>query len=171
MVYTYQKRVGIGTNNEAEYQAMIYGLTLCARWTISPLTIYADSSIVIYQITGQWKSKKDTLLALRDQALGLVEELRLYGAVCLQQVPRDFNAMADYLAGMAQLEQHDEERYDPLVFSQSEGNCVVRGYSDLKGLLCSPDIPPVNYLGVGTEERKRAHLRIVGYQTASNRVS
>ena len=124
--------LGMNTNNEAEYEALLLGLghILCAvsadaRAKYAPpaggpqairlplladvtsLDVIGDSQLVTSQVFGTWKCNKQHLVKLRDDAQRLVGQLRAAGvAVSGRQKPRKFNAEADKLANRAMDTQH-----------------------------------------------------------------
>lgn len=60
----YKEKIGVATNNVAEYKAIIKALTLASNYTKGEVEISSDSEIVIRQIIGEYKVKKDHLLEL-----------------------------------------------------------------------------------------------------------
>jgi len=56
--------VGIGTNNEAEYKAIIRALELAAKYCRKIISIFSDSKLTINQLSGTWAIKKDHLMKL-----------------------------------------------------------------------------------------------------------
>ncbi|MBI3964327.1 MAG: ribonuclease HI family protein [Chloroflexi bacterium] len=81
---------GPGTNNTAEYRAVIDALktlraTLGAGAKEATLDITGDSMLVIQQLSGKWKAKDARLARLRDEAQALMRE---FGRVQLKQQPR-----------------------------------------------------------------------------------
>ena len=57
--------LGIGTNNEAEYQAIIFGLkTACETNPNDSLTCILDSELVVNQLNGIYKVKNARLAVL-----------------------------------------------------------------------------------------------------------
>jgi ribonuclease HI len=70
---------GRGTNNEAEYWALIEGLKLLLELLekdgIDPesieLEVRGDSSLVINQLAGEWKIKSPSMRKLHDEAFDL----------------------------------------------------------------------------------------------------
>jgi ribonuclease HI len=62
------------TNQEAEYQALIWGLDLAA-FLKGPVTIHSDSRLVVNQFNGQWKVKAAHLRPLLKRAREAAEEL------------------------------------------------------------------------------------------------
>jgi ribonuclease HI len=96
------------TNNIAEYAALENGLSrVCERFMQGPapilgLTVFGDSQLALYQVTGRWKCNREHLRGRRDRCRSLVELLRRSGVrVALQWVPRDMNTEADALSRSA----------------------------------------------------------------------
>ncbi|WP_321419423.1 ribonuclease HI family protein [uncultured Methanomethylovorans sp.] len=79
---------GIGTNNEAEYSALIGGLkqALALGWT--DILVQGDSKLVVNQVAGSWKVNKDNLRSLNEEAK-------------VEWIPREKNARADEAASKA----------------------------------------------------------------------
>jgi ribonuclease HI len=75
---------GVGTNNEAEYRALIAGLQallgqLEAQGRAAEdvhLVIRGDSRLVLSQVGGAWKAKNPRMRALRDEAQHLISSFR-----------------------------------------------------------------------------------------------
>jgi ribonuclease HI len=71
---------GLGTNNEAEYKALLAAIQDLPKYLkqseIKPkdvrLVIKGDSRLVLEQISGSWKAKDKRMRALRDEILGLL---------------------------------------------------------------------------------------------------
>lgn len=81
-----------GTNNEAEYQGLLVGLHEALKRGVKHLKIYGDSKLVVYQIGGHWRVKKDHLKPLCGEALALLAEFDSWTA---EWVPRHLNKEAD----------------------------------------------------------------------------
>lgn len=95
-------RLGVATNNQAEYHAVLAGLEAASKYFESHggsrrLHIQMDSKLVIEQLSGRWKIKNSDLqqLAIRAQQL-----LRTF-EVTLEWIPRELNSLADELANRA----------------------------------------------------------------------
>lgn len=56
--------IGIKTNNEAEYIAIIKALEEARSYTRWKIKVYSDSQLVINQINGNWRIKKEYLAEL-----------------------------------------------------------------------------------------------------------
>jgi ribonuclease HI len=92
------ERIGVTTNNVAEYRALIAGLEAAAPFHARRVRVRADSKLVVEQLRGTWKVKQAHLRPLRDEARRL---LAAYQDVDVQHVRREFNADADALVNAA----------------------------------------------------------------------
>lgn len=95
---TLAKPLGRGTNNIAEYEAAIAGLSLALSMGATSATLHGDSQLVLRQLAGEYKVSAPALRPLHAQAKALMTEL---GAVRLEWVPRAQNAEADELSKAA----------------------------------------------------------------------
>jgi len=87
--------IGVTTNNVAEYQALIAGLELALELGFKELDVYMDSELVVSQVKGDWKIKKDTLRQLAVKARRLIDS---FDSWTLSHVRRESNEDADKLA-------------------------------------------------------------------------
>jgi ribonuclease HI len=62
--------IGGATNNEAEYTALIAGLTACARLTKGRVRCVSDSELMVKQLTGVYRTKEPRLRELQDESEG-----------------------------------------------------------------------------------------------------
>jgi ribonuclease HI len=90
--------LGVATNNEAEYHALIDGLKAVTEWQPDRLEVYMDSKLVVEQLRGNYKIKKKELEVLANQAKELLGRFPEYA---IAHVDRDKNAGADALANRA----------------------------------------------------------------------
>lgn len=90
--------LGVMTNNEAEYHALIDGLKAVEPWKPDKLELYLDSNLVVEQIKGGYRIKKPELQQLAAQAVQL---LRRFPEFEIKHVERARNKVADYLANQA----------------------------------------------------------------------
>jgi ribonuclease HI len=90
---SFSKSVGNGTNNEAEYLALIEVLNLAIEHRVKKIKIYGDSNLVVSQVNGKWKSNKKMSL-FKYQAQKLLENFSEWS---LSYVPREQNKVADSL--------------------------------------------------------------------------
>ncbi|MBZ5736463.1 bifunctional RNase H/acid phosphatase [Nocardioides sp. TRM66260-LWL] len=93
------RRLGVATNNAAEYEGLIAGLRL-ARDHAPGASVEArlDSQLVVEQLSGRWRIKHADLAARAERARALAAEI---GEVVYTWVPRAENADADRLVNRA----------------------------------------------------------------------
>jgi len=90
--------LGKATNNEAEYQALIFGLKLAIERGFKKLSIQTDSELLANQINGSYRIKEPRLKKLFVQAQELLAQMEKWD---IQSVPRAQNRLADRLANLA----------------------------------------------------------------------
>lgn len=93
------KYIGETTNNQAEYQAVILGLTRAVTLGASSVTVVADSELLVKQMTGKYKVKNPGLAQRFLDVRNL--EVRLGVPVYYRHVRREQNTHADRLANEA----------------------------------------------------------------------
>ncbi len=93
-----KRYLGVMTNNQAEYRALILGLLAIARYKPSSLRIFLDSELVVRQMRGEYKVKDELLRALYDEA---ITRMRAVPHVTIEHVLRAKNTLADKLANEA----------------------------------------------------------------------
>lgn len=89
---------GHGTNNKAEYLALIELLESAHRYGIEKLMIRSDSELLVRQLAGVYKVKHDGIKPLYERALALLGLFQWYDVV---HVRREQNREADRLANQA----------------------------------------------------------------------
>ena len=92
------KFLGHGTNNVAEYTALIIGLEEALKHEVEDLEVRMDSKLVVEQMNGKWKVRDAKLRPLAIRAGELVARLP---KVRIRHIPREANAIADLLANRA----------------------------------------------------------------------
>ncbi|MET8351736.1 MULTISPECIES: bifunctional RNase H/acid phosphatase [unclassified Micromonospora] len=90
--------IGTATNNVAEYQGLIAGLTAAAELGAAEVDVRMDSKLVVEQMCGRWQIKHPGLRPLAAQAASLVGR---FAAVRFAWIPREQNRHADALANAA----------------------------------------------------------------------
>lgn len=88
---------GFGTNNEAEYAALIALLEAAISAGAPSVAVCGDSQLVVNQLNGQWKVKSPTLHGYWSRARSLVRQANAR----VTWVPREQNARADELSKKA----------------------------------------------------------------------
>ena len=99
---TIKKRIGITTNNVAEYLGLIEALKYCVEKNIMEVDIYLDTLLVVQQVNLEYKVKSKKLQEHYNQALDLINKIN---NVKITHVRREFNKRADQLANQALDEQ------------------------------------------------------------------
>ncbi len=98
-IATLSKNLGIATNNEAEYQALLAGLRKLPEWieqsSAQSVIFRLDSTLVVEQVNGNWKVKHESLKPFVAEAQKMIRESSV--PVRLEYVPRAQNARADRL--------------------------------------------------------------------------
>ena len=92
------ERIGVGTNNQAEYRAAIAGVRLARTLGATNIDLRMDSELVVRQLSGQYRVRN---AALQPLFQALVAELEAIGGYTVGHVPRERNARADALANAA----------------------------------------------------------------------
>lgn len=89
--------IGIATNNQAEYSAVIAGLRYLTQTEHRDITVRMDSKLVVEQLSGSWKIKNQQLIELAIAATDLVRKF----SVKFEWIPREQNKLADANANKA----------------------------------------------------------------------
>ena len=90
--------IGIKTNNQSEYSALILGLNEALSRDIKCLQVYGDSQLVINQINGEYKVRNPGLQELYQEVQKLKTQ---FDSIIVTHVYREFNKRADHLSNMA----------------------------------------------------------------------
>lgn len=94
IISTMARGLGPRTNNEAEYEAVILGLIICAAAELRDPIVYSDSTLVVNQVSGRWECRSDLLIPYLYTIKDIGESFRFR----IQHVPRRHVAAADALA-------------------------------------------------------------------------
>jgi ribonuclease HI len=97
-VAEHSERIGVATNNVAEYRAMIRGIELARAEGATELELVGDSELIVKQVQGAYKVKKDDLKPLHAAVHGELSELDEWS---IRHVRREHNARADELVNEA----------------------------------------------------------------------
>jgi ribonuclease HI len=92
------ERIGVATNNVAEYRAVLRGLEQAAALGAREVEIVNDSELVARQLTGAYKVKHPSMKPLHAEASAA---LRHFDRWRIRSVPRSQNARADALVNAA----------------------------------------------------------------------
>jgi ribonuclease HI len=91
-------RIGVATNNVAEYRALIAGLEKAVELNVTELEVISDSELLVKQMTGEYRIKNEALRDLSSEAARLA---RIVGTVTYRAVRREHNELADSLVNDA----------------------------------------------------------------------
>jgi len=94
-MFSVSKGVGFGSNNEAEYMALIEGMKLAVAQGARSVLAKGDSALVVNQLSGNWQVRTETLLPLYQSAVQLRD---MFDKIVFQWIPRDQNKDADKLS-------------------------------------------------------------------------
>ncbi|MFN2614636.1 MAG: ribonuclease HI family protein [Actinomycetota bacterium] len=92
------ERIGVATNNVAEYTAVLRALQRCAELGARRVHVRSDSEWLIRQLTGEYKIKHANL---RPLAIRVHEAARAFEQVTYEHVRREQNVRADELVNLA----------------------------------------------------------------------
>jgi ribonuclease HI len=92
------ERIGVATNNVAEYRALLRALERAKELDASEVQIVGDSELVARQLTGAYKVKHAAMKPLHAQAIAALRGFERWG---IRTVPRAENARADALVNAA----------------------------------------------------------------------
>jgi ribonuclease HI len=92
------KRIGVATNNVAEYSALIAGLEKALELAVPEVEVISDSELLVKQMQGEYRVKNEALRELFAEASRLAGRL---GAVSYRAVRREHNELADSLVNEA----------------------------------------------------------------------
>ncbi|XP_074342588.1 uncharacterized protein LOC141680194 [Apium graveolens] len=89
------------TNNEAEYEALIAGLSLARAVRAKNLKVCGDSRLVVAQVNGEFEAKDDTMAKYLRVVKGILTQFDEWYA---EHIPREENTTADALSQFASSE-------------------------------------------------------------------
>jgi ribonuclease HI len=89
------KYLGIKTNNEAEYEALLLGIEMCQSLNIDTKTVNlrADSLLMVKQLQGNYKARNEGIKKLYEKA-------KKFSFKSIEHVYRENNKRADELSNM-----------------------------------------------------------------------
>ncbi len=92
------ERIGVATNNVAEYRALLRGVQRAAALGAREIELVNDSELVARQLTGVYKVKHPSMKPLWLEAVALLDGFERWR---IRSVPRAQNAQADVLVNAA----------------------------------------------------------------------
>ena len=92
------KKIGIATNNVAEYKSLRAALIYCVENKIKDACIFLDSLLVVQQVNEKFKVRSENLKELNAQCKDLMSQINSLEII---HVRREKNKRADELANIA----------------------------------------------------------------------
>ncbi|MGH2867704.1 MAG: ribonuclease HI family protein [Solirubrobacteraceae bacterium] len=92
------ERIGVATNNVAEYKALLRGLERAEALGAREVELVNDSELIAKQLTGAYKVKHPAMKPLYEQAMAALSGFHAWR---IRTVPRAQNAEADRLVNEA----------------------------------------------------------------------
>ena len=92
---TIEKSLRIGfpaTNNEAEYEALLEGMTMVLRMGGKSIKLFSDSRLVVGQVKGEFEAKDERMRGYLSRVKIMQMEFEFFS---LLHVPRSSNTHAD----------------------------------------------------------------------------
>jgi len=108
VVREHYERIGIETNNVAEYRALIEGLRIAQLYHPNRLICHLDSELIVKQLSGEYAVRMPTLQPLVQQIRTLSSP---FPTVTFTHIPREDNHHADRLVNKA-LDEHPSPHYE-----------------------------------------------------------
>lgn len=96
------KPLGIMTNNEAEYEAVLYSLEWLLEnqdFSVPKIVWRLDSKLVVEQLSKRWKIKESRLQLKAQECWKRIKQLNIVAE--FKHIPRAENSRADELANQA----------------------------------------------------------------------
>ncbi len=90
--------IGRATNNQAEYRALIRGLSEAKKLGAREVSIFMDSELIIKQLKGEYKVRDKDLQLLFVRAYNLLHTFKSHST---KHIPRAKNKRADALVNQA----------------------------------------------------------------------
>lgn len=84
--------LGITTNNQAEYRAVLNSLKAAQILGAKKVHIFADSLLIVNQINGVYKIRNRSFLPIYEE---IIERIKAFDKVGITHIPRELNKLAD----------------------------------------------------------------------------
>ncbi|MFQ5867684.1 MAG: ribonuclease HI family protein [bacterium] len=93
-----KKYIGLGSNNVAEYKALIRGLKESKKLLAQSVNVFSDSELLVNQMNGRFRINDKHLMRLSEQAKTLEGK---FEKVTYRLIGRNENRLTDQLANIA----------------------------------------------------------------------
>jgi ribonuclease HI len=98
LLAAHAEAIGVATNNQAEYRALVAGLANAVELGVDELEVVSDSELVVKQMRGEYRVKNP---ALRELSLEAARLGREFARIHYTAVRREQNELADRLVNEA----------------------------------------------------------------------
>lgn len=134
--------IGSGTNNIAEYRAVIRGLEEIKDITARTVEFYCDSQLVVKQLNKQFQVKNSKIIPLYEKIQNLLNKIQI--PVFFIWNRREENQLADHLARNLLIQEEQNKRAlasKDLSVSQQGDIFLVKSQKSKKTYRVNPGIP------------------------------
>ena len=107
-IFEMAEKIGIATNNVAEYRGIEKLLELAVKNQVHQLTLKTDSQLIVRQLEGTYKIKSAHLKKIYQKCLEWIEQIP---DISIQHIFREGNQRADELANLI-LDQNDKKAHE-----------------------------------------------------------
>jgi ribonuclease HI len=97
-IFILSDEIGVTTNNQAEYKALIRALEYAVDFEATEVKANSDSELIVNQMNGRYRVKKAELKPLYEEAKRLSGLIKKFS---IRSIPREQNREADILANKA----------------------------------------------------------------------
>lgn len=98
IVFSQGARMGVVTNNVAEYEGLLKGLEKSLELGATEIAVRSDSQLLVRQLLGEYKVKAPHIIPLVEKAKMLLSRFK---QVDIAHIPREENSLADALCNEA----------------------------------------------------------------------
>jgi len=103
IVCVHSEYIGVATNNQAEYKALLMALRYVKKnFFKKKVKLFSDSQLMIKQLKGEYRVKSSNLVSMWSEARELIGKMD----ISLEWVKRDENYLADSLVKMVRKVKH-----------------------------------------------------------------
>ncbi len=93
-IFKFSKSIGKGTNNIAEYAAVLEGVKKAIEIGAKGIVVRSDSQLVVQQLSGHYRIKEPHLRDLKSQIDLVTKDVN----ISYEYIPREENSVANDLA-------------------------------------------------------------------------
>lgn len=176
IIYKRGETIGVHTNNYAEYMALLKGVKKAIDMGASALDIYLDSELIVKQIKGEYKVKKEDLKIIYNDVL---KELKSLKDFSITHIKREFNKEADkalnialdtkeiyeisFLEEISSLEINPKEKIEKEIHERGFEDARLNFHEDLVRITISNE-KIEDFLRSDALDHAKIELKMLGYK-------